>query len=536
MLLALASMASLASFFYFFRHKEILLYGDAVAHINIARRVFDSRTPGFQQLGTVWLPLPHLLMMPLVVSDWMWRTGVGGSVVSMLAYVMGALGIARLFWKQTILARSTPGTESSLRQGGWVAALFYLFNPNLMYLQTTAMTEALSIAMSIWAIVFYAEFQQASERAGSGAADEAQAIASAVRALRNCALALAVGMLTRYDAWFLAACIAVLVILGRYRIRPRLSAEQNTKLSRAVKHFMALVALVPVLWFAHNFGTYGNPLEFANGPYSARAIAQRSAQSGMTHPGYHNLRVALLYFFKCAKLNLCDGRMVVAALVAMVGGTLMLIRWRRKALAFLLWSPLVFYSLSIAYGGVPIFMPVWWPFSFYNVRYGLQLLPMFAVTAGAAAALIWRMPRLHRVTSTALMLLLAGIYGAGWRQGPITLREARVNAVTRVALETRLADLLQRLPANASLLMYTGDHVGALEQAGVRLKRVTTENNYHLWQNALEHPAQSAEYVVAMTGDPVSEAVQRHGEGLQLVEAFYVPGQPAAAIYKSAAP
>ena len=45
----------------------------------------------------------------------------------------------------------------------------------------------------------------------------------------------------------------------------------------------------------------------------------------------------------------------------------------------MLWLPLPFYMLSIAYGGVPIFMPVWWPFSYYNVRYGVELLPGFAV-------------------------------------------------------------------------------------------------------------------------------------------------------------
>src|SRR5215472_6322692 len=58
LLSATISISALA--FYYYRD-AILLYGDAVAHINIARRVFDSRTPGLFQLGTVWLPLPHLL-------------------------------------------------------------------------------------------------------------------------------------------------------------------------------------------------------------------------------------------------------------------------------------------------------------------------------------------------------------------------------------------------------------------------------------------------------------------------------------------
>ena len=68
------------------RHGEVLLYGDAVAHINIARRVFDSKTPGLLQLGTVWLPLPHLLMFPFIISNEMWQSGSGGSIPSMAAY------------------------------------------------------------------------------------------------------------------------------------------------------------------------------------------------------------------------------------------------------------------------------------------------------------------------------------------------------------------------------------------------------------------------------------------------------------------
>src|SRR5437588_4119026 len=91
-----AAAISIAAFSYYLRRGDLLLYGDAVAHINIARRVFDSRTPGLLQLGTVWLPLPHLAMIPFLVSDRLWRTGVGGSIPSMTAYVFGAVGILRL--------------------------------------------------------------------------------------------------------------------------------------------------------------------------------------------------------------------------------------------------------------------------------------------------------------------------------------------------------------------------------------------------------------------------------------------------------
>src|SRR5208283_2359480 len=78
----LAACASVIAFLFYYKQGEILLYGDAVAHINIARRVFDSKTPGLLQLGTVWLPLPHLLIMPFVVAKGMWQNGSGGSIPS----------------------------------------------------------------------------------------------------------------------------------------------------------------------------------------------------------------------------------------------------------------------------------------------------------------------------------------------------------------------------------------------------------------------------------------------------------------------
>src|ERR1700758_4896894 len=93
---SLAACASLVYFLVYFHRGDILLFGDAVAHINIARKVFDSRTPGLLQLGTVWLPLPHLLMIPFVASNGAWQSGIGGSLPSLVAYVLGTVGILRL--------------------------------------------------------------------------------------------------------------------------------------------------------------------------------------------------------------------------------------------------------------------------------------------------------------------------------------------------------------------------------------------------------------------------------------------------------
>src|ERR1700746_2044373 len=148
----LASFASVIAFVIYFRNGDILLFGDAVAHINIARRVFDSRTPGLLQLGTVWLPLPHLLMLPFLLWQKMWQTGIGGSIPSLFAYVFSAIGIFRLV--RTLVSGEGEGNAGA-RFAAWLAVGIFALNPNLIYLQTTAMTEAVYLPFFIWAVVFF---------------------------------------------------------------------------------------------------------------------------------------------------------------------------------------------------------------------------------------------------------------------------------------------------------------------------------------------------------------------------------------------
>src|SRR5713226_1943793 len=201
LVLWLAGCVSIASFLFYLRRGEVLLYGDAVAHINIARRVFDSRTPGLLQLGTVWLPLPHLLMIPFLLSNWMWKTGVGGSIPSMAAYVLGSVGIFRLVRDGLgAAAQSVP----MIRFTAWLAAIIYAANPNLIYLQATAMTEPLYLALFIWAMVYFNEFVQESARSGENARQLPPS-----SPLVKCGFCLAGACLTRYDAWFLMVAMYV---------------------------------------------------------------------------------------------------------------------------------------------------------------------------------------------------------------------------------------------------------------------------------------------------------------------------------------
>jgi hypothetical protein len=519
----LAAAASLVAFLFYFRRGDLLLYGDAVAHINIARRVIDSLTPGLLQLGTVWLPLPHLLMIPLLLSDAAWVTGVAGAIPSMVAYVLGTVGVFRLVLG-ALSGDAKPGTAA--RVSAWLAAAIFAGNPNLLYLQTTAMTEPLYLALFIWALVHFGEFVRAATAAE-------KKLSAASSSLTKCGLCVAAACLTRYDGWLLAVvvCAAVAFVLIR-------SGKRN--LSGAFARFLLLAVGAPLLWLGYNSAVYRNPLEFANGPYSARAIEQKS---GQIHPGAHDLPVAFSYFLKAAELNMTEAgwqRLWVAVLLA---GTLMIFIFDLRSWPLLLlWTPLIFYVQSIAYGGVPIYLPPWWPFSLYNVRYGLELLPAFAVFAAVMLHSLVALGRAHWVKTAVGIVIFALVglsYGSVWRAQPICYREAWVNSRTRIALETELANHLRLLPHNATILMYLGDHVGALQRAGIPLRRTINEGNHRpwekpadlqgLWERALADPHQYADYVIAMDGDPVATAVKK--QDLTSMVVIHTAGQPLATIY-----
>ena len=215
-----------------------MLYGDAAAHINIARRVLDNRSwmSSFFQLGTVWLPLPHILMLPFVWNKALWMSGVAGSIASMVAYVAGAFGIFRL-----VSARA-PDVAA------YLAAAIYALNPNLLYMQATAMNEPLFLAFFIWAVVYFDEWLRVLSSATqvTGFKDR-----GAERALEGCGIALAGGAATRYDGWFFGAIMGVLVLWAFVQWWPTTSdTARRRSMSKSLAEFLILNALVPAFWLA----------------------------------------------------------------------------------------------------------------------------------------------------------------------------------------------------------------------------------------------------------------------------------------------
>jgi hypothetical protein len=543
----LAAFVSVFSFLYYQRHGDILLYGDAVAHINIARRVFDSQTPGLLQLGTVWLPLPHLLMLAFIVPMRLWQSGTGGSIPSMAAYILSVLGIFRL--ARAVLVEDGEIASSS-KVVAWAAAILYAANPNLIYMQATAMGEALYLAFFIWALVYFAEFARA-ENAGT----ENTRAEKGASSLTRSSLCVAAACLTRYDGWFLAAVlIGVALMMFFRRPRPTGQSSQSAEFSRsALIKFILIASAPPLLWLAYNAAVYRNPLEFANGPYSAKAIELKTAT---VNPAKGNLYAAASYFLKAAELNIGEaswqGRLWL--LLAVIGSFVAIFAGARILL--LLWAPLLFYAVCVAYGSIPIFLPTWWPFSQYNVRYGLELLPAFAVLVAVAISffvrLAARIPRLklsseprRGVATFAVVLALgAANYAAIWLAQPICYREAFINNRGRLALDDQLAKWFTSFSPDSTFLMYLGEHSGAFEQAAIPLRRVINEGNHRvwkepydaqgLWERALADPAMFANYIVGFKGDPVWAAAKAHN--LPALVEIHTTGEPPAAIFQGAKP
>src|SRR5476649_2506379 len=71
-----------------------LSHYDARGHLVVARRIFDSITPGWQQIGAVWLPLPHLLNAIPVQMDFFYRTGASAVAISIASFAIAAVSIA----------------------------------------------------------------------------------------------------------------------------------------------------------------------------------------------------------------------------------------------------------------------------------------------------------------------------------------------------------------------------------------------------------------------------------------------------------
>jgi len=498
---------------------RVLLYGDATAHLAIARRMVDSATPGLSQWGTVWLPLPHLLMALTVWHTAWWRNGVAGALPA-----VAALGLATWLLHRIVSRHWGAGAA------GWAAAFFCL-NPSLLYLSAVPMTESVYLAAFLGLVDACSRYAVRPDRRIAWQAG---------------AWGLA-GSLCRYDGWFVLPFALGALLWAGGRGRSDLANRQGGGFGAgwggawgATWRFCLVSGAGPVLWLVYNGWYLDDPLAFARGPYSARQIYLNALRhGGARYPGDHALGLAALYFMKAVVLT-CGAPLLAVGLLGLLGWRW----WRRQAAAWLLLLPLPWYLWAMWTGNVPIFVPQYWPHGYYNVRYGAQLLPAVAAFSGMAVAGLWRgvgrltLPAAWRARTGAALgvaLLCGGGYvGMLAGGGPIAYAEAVHNAPARLAMEHALARTLAARRPGERILMYYGDYPGALADDGIAVREVVQESNFLLWQDALFAPQKHVDWVVAEADGPVAKLVNRRdlSEYFHAVATLRVATQPTIEVYR----
>ena len=486
----LASVLSAAAVWLTWSEGWTLYYGDAEAHLNIARRVVESRTPGYEQLGTSWLPMLHLLMMPLVRYDALWRSGLAGAIPPAICFITGVA-----FFFAAVRRVFASGVAAT------VAAAIYALNPNALYLQSIPMNEVVYFAALAAVLYFSVRFRQT----------------QSLWSVAGAGIAACFGTLTRYDGWFLIPFVtAYFLVTARRRFR-------------AAFLFGAIASVGPALWLAFNWWVFDNALEFYSGAASAKAI-----QRGLPYPGKGDWQLALTYYGWAVRA--CSG----APLFFLGAVGILAAIWKRAFWPVLmLIVPFLFYVLSVHSADVPIHLFYLPPHGIYNTRYGLASLPLLAFGAAALVALVDRTRLLKLLSAFAVLAIVT----APWLWNPhpdtwITWKESQYNSVARRAWSKQTADYLAaHYHAGDGIFTSFGDMTAIYRQAGIPLRDTLTGDNGLAFEVARLRPdlALWEQWAVVMGGGPVQTAInhaRRRGPNYDLMQRVIVKDAPVIEIWQ----
>ena len=247
LLSALGLLVGTAAAAFYYHRGLTLSHYDAKAHLVVARRVLDSLTPEYSQIGAVWLPLPHLLNLLPVQIDWFYRTGISGVAISVLSFSLACYAIARLVLRVT-----------GARIAAAIAVAMFALNPDVLYLQSTPMTEPLLfglVLLSISLVYDWVESMPLSNRAKVLFHRDPAAVAqgfspvqeNSARAKAGWCLVLA--CLTRYEAWLVTAAVLMLGAVALWRRGLSAPAALGRAAQLAIYPVLAIVAFFFHSWF-----------------------------------------------------------------------------------------------------------------------------------------------------------------------------------------------------------------------------------------------------------------------------------------------
>jgi hypothetical protein len=454
------SLISIGSYIMFYKNGLGLAYNDARSHLDIGRRVVEGLKPGLAQLGSVWLPLPHLLMVPTIWNDFMWHSGLSGALQSMISFV--ATGVLIYLFLRKL---GTPVI------GRLMAVLVFVANWNILYLQSTAMTEPLLIA-SMTAAVYYLLLWQKKQ-------DVLQLVKAAFWVL--------LATLNRYDGWFLLGFATILIGVLALRKRGYKAAEGTVLL------FLTLAGVGIVLWVLWNLLIFKDPLYFILGPYSAHAQQQQLASAGDL-PTQKNIFLSTKVYYYALVYNMGMFTILLGAL-----GTIIFYLDKKlsadvKIISISLFAPLIFNILALYLGFSVLFVQSI-SGSWFNVRYGVLMAPSIAIFIGY---MIGRVKSFRPVIVGLLLLVMFFSLGSA---DAVTIDDARVGS-SQVNV-TEVSNWLKNNAANKPgfILIAAASHDAIIFSSGLPMSRFIHEGTGAYWVSATTAPDRWARWIIMRTND-----------------------------------
>ncbi|MFT4109796.1 hypothetical protein [Propionicimonas sp.] len=482
-----AGLASLAASASFVPSGLSLAYGDALSHLTIARRLFDTMTdPGLGQLGTVWLPIPHVLLAPFVLWLWAWQSGWGAALLGAGCLAATAAGCYRA------AARWGLGLTPRL-----VVVALIVANPSMLYLHSTALTEPVLIAGISGTLAGVSNWATKSRRLSPGEL----AVFAGIPA--------AIATMSRYEGWALVLAGSLFVALVAWLRDRRLAAVVKYVFGFAVVPFTTML-----WWLAYNWVTFHDPLAFLFGEYSANALQADLVAQGLTTKGDLVRSVATMNAAVAGTAGTGTLALAAAALLILVFTERSLNRWLFLAMTSITWA---FMAFSLYAGQAVIFNPASSDTSVWNNRYGMAtVLPLALVTGIGVDVVSTRLkrtsPRLANLRRSLLGALVAvAIIGQSvWQLQDPSLRSFVLSeASTQYTLKTGARSAAEWLGGH-----YDGGRIildeavadnNILPLAGIPLREYYLRSTDTLFSDAIADPTAHARWLWA--SDDSSDAV-----------------------------
>jgi len=313
----------IACFLYYYSNQLTTAHYDAKAHLLVARRMVDSISPGYSQLGVNWLPLVHLVYLPFVLFDSQYRSGLLPSLISVCAFAFSGYLAYRISWRLT-------GSVAA----GVFAGTVLLANPNLQYLQSCPMTEPLYMLLLLLASDSLIAWRES----------------GCMRLPWPAAVWTSLGAMCRYEGW----CFFGGIILRR-AFDYRTNSALRQRLLKAAGLFLAVFAIPAIAHFGYVYLRLGNT-------FFGR-VAEGYPTPYLTHG-----RPFLSVIYHLAELTQAAGTIpLLAAAAGLLLFALQRKEWNRRLPLLLLWLPSLINIAALYWGLI------------YRVRYSVLLVPAAAL-------------------------------------------------------------------------------------------------------------------------------------------------------------